>query len=183
MDRRTGKARPRSTREMRTALKGMLDLAVRHEAISANPMGTVANRQDFTKTRDDRTLFLPDHVAGMLLERREHTRWSRPHDPVFASRTGNWLNPSNIRTRLQNATLGLTELGAREGKGLSPHDLRRTVGTLIAHEDGLDAAREQLGHSDGSTTYQHYVGKRETAPDLRLTLDQFFIPLPCVGAP
>lgn len=276
IDRRTGKARPRSTRQMRTALKGMLDLAVRHEAISANPMSTVAktarrsnggqvehltvdqavhlrhlvrrevqrvpgkrmpnedleeivdlilgtgcrdgealairwldlldlrtsdplvrvcgtlveprrgyveklHRQDFTKTRDDRTLYLPNHVAGMLLQRRDKTRWSRPHDPVFASRTGNWLNPSNIRTRLRNATLGVAELGAGTDEGLSPHDLRRTVGTLITHDVGLDAARDQLGHSDGSTTYQHYVGKREAAPDLRRTLDRLFSPLPEVA--
>lgn len=114
----------------------------------------------------------------MLLERRKATRWRRLDDLVFASRTGNWLNPSHIRTRLRIATLGMAELGLTGTGGLSPHDLRRTVGTLIAHEVGLDAAREQLGHSDGSTTYQHYVGKRQVAHDVRPTLDLFFVGLP-----
>lgn len=70
--------------------------------------------------------------------------------------------------------------GVRPSRGQRPvpHHLRRTVGTLITHEVGLDAAREQLGHSDGSTTYQHYVGKREVAPDVRPTLDVFFSALP-----
>ncbi len=47
------------------------------------------HRQDFTKTRNERTLYLPDHVARMLIERRKTTKWRRLDDPVFASRTGN----------------------------------------------------------------------------------------------
>lgn len=89
-----------------------------------------------------------------------------------------FANPSNIRTRLRNVTLGAEEFRLPSDEGLSPHDLRRTVGTLIAHEVSLDAARDQLGHSDGSTTYQHYVGKRPISPDVRATLDVFFGGLP-----
>jgi integrase len=50
---------------------------------------------------------------------------------------------------------------------VSPHTLRRTVGTRIAHEVGLDATREQLGHSDPSVTFQAYVAAGPMAPDLR----------------
>ncbi len=39
-----------------------------------------------------------------------------------------------------------------------PHSVRRTVGTLITHQVSLDAARDQLGHSDPSVTFHHYVG-------------------------
>lgn len=269
---RHGDPKWRSTGQMRSVLKGMLDLAVRHGALEANPMASVARtarrrkkdvdhltveqaihlrhlvrpevqrvpgkrgpnrdlmevidfllgtgcrdgealgvrwrdlidlggdhpmahvcgtlveprkgyveklfRQDLTKSGDDRTLLLPDHVAKMLQERRKASQWRSLDDPVFASRTGNWLNPSNIRTRLRNATLGAEEFRLPSDEGLSPHDLRRTVGTLIAHEVSLDAARDQLGHSDGSTTYQHYVGKRPISPDVRATLDVFFGGLP-----
>lgn len=45
----------------------------------------------------------------------------------------------------------------------------------VAHEAGLDATREQLGHSDPSVTYQRYVATRRVAPDLRPVLDQFFL--------
>ncbi|WP_340539160.1 hypothetical protein [Nocardioides sp. GXZ039] len=65
-----------------------------------------------------------------------------------------------------------------EDEIISPHTRRRTVGTLLTHDVGLDAAREQLAHSDGSITYQHYVGKRPIAPDLRPTLDRLFGLLP-----
>ena len=127
-------------------------------------------RQDSTKTGKDRTLILPQHVGYLLRERRGRVRWTAPEDPVFATRTRNWISPTNIRTRLRKA------VSTHEWTygPVSPHTLRRTVGTLIAHEVGLDAAREQLGHSDNSTTYQHYVGKRTVAPDLRDILDLFF---------
>jgi hypothetical protein len=49
------------------------------------------------------------------------------------------------------------------------------VGTLLAHEVSLDAAREQLGHRDPSVTYRHYVGKRLVAPDVRTVLDRLFV--------
>ena len=78
--------------------------------------------------------------------------------------------PHNIRTRLRQAVSGISEL-----EGTTPHTLRRTVGTLVAHEAGLDATREQLGHSDPSVTYQRYVAARRIAPDLRPVLDQFFL--------
>ena len=78
--------------------------------------------------------------------------------------------PNNIRTRLRQAVSGISDL-----EGTTPHTLRRTVGTLVAHEAGLDATREQLGHSDPSVTYQRYVAARRIAPDLRPLLDRFFL--------
>jgi integrase len=127
-------------------------------------------RQPKPKSGDYRTLILPRHVVEMLVERRLRTRWSGPDDPVFASSaSGQWVWPNNIRTRLRDATDGVQGLA-----GITPHTLRRTVGTLIAHERGTDAARDQLGHTDGSVTGTFYVAKREVAPDLRVILDRFF---------
>lgn len=88
---------------------------------------------------------------------------------MFSSGSGTWLWPNKVRTRLRKAVAGVAEL-----EGTTPHTLRRTVGTLVAHEVGLDAAREQLGHSDPSVTYQHYVAARRVGPDLRQVLDRFF---------
>lgn len=130
-------------------------------------------RQPTTKSRTVRKLILPDHVVAMLEERRERSEFIEPDDPVFATGNGTWVSPANLRTRLRKA-IGTDPVLL----GTTPHTLRRSVGTLLAHEVSLDAAREQLGHSDASVTYQHYVGRREVAPDVRVTLDAFFAPLP-----
>jgi integrase len=139
------------------------------------------HRQDTTKTREDRRLILPDAVAAMLQERMRRLPPSAPDAPIFATGSGNWISPSNIRTRLRRAIERAVEVGLpidKELDGTTPHTLRRTVGTLLAHEVSLDAAREQLGHRDPSVTYQHYVGKRPVAPDVRGTLDLLLAPLP-----
>ncbi len=141
------------------------------------------HRQVTTKTRADRRLILPDGVATMLRERMRRLP-TAPDAPVFASRTGNWISPSNMRTRLRGAVERAVEIGLpidKELDGTSLHTLRRTVGTLLAHQVSLDAAREQLGHRDPSVTYQHYVGKRHLAPDVRTTLDLLLAPLPEYG--
>jgi integrase len=132
-------------------------------------------RQPRTKSRVERTLLLPEHVASMLAARRARSSFTGPEDPVFATSRGTLISPANVRTRLRRAVQDDDLL-----RGASPHLLRRSVGTLIAHEAGLDAAREQLGHSDPSVTFQHYVGRRAVAPDLRRVLDSFFAELPAL---
>lgn len=127
------------------------------------------HRQDSTKSRSDRTLVLPEPAAAVIRRRLEDTDPIDRETPVFASRNGTWLWPNNLRTRLRTALAGVEGL-----EGTTPHTLRRTVGTLVAHEAGLDAAREQLGHSDPSVTFQAYVARRSQAPDLRHILDGLF---------
>jgi integrase len=127
------------------------------------------HRQESTKSRTVRTLVLPDAVVETLRARRSLTKFGESEHPVFASRTGQWLWPNNIRTRLRAAVVGSDDL-----VGTTPHTLRRTVGTLVAHERGLDAARWQLGHSDPSITWRAYIAPRTVAPDLRDVLDRLF---------
>ncbi len=96
--------------------------------------------------------------------------FTEPQDPILCSARGTFLWPNNLRTRLRAALADDDEL-----RGTTPHTLRRTVGTLIAYQVGLDAARMQLGHTlTASTTLSRYVAHRQDAPDLRPTLDQFF---------
>ncbi len=130
-------------------------------------------RQDATKSRSERTLILPDWIVAVVRARQDRSQFTAPEDPVFATGNGTWVSPANLRTRLRKAIGTDPSL-----TGTTPHTLRRSVGTLIAHEVGLDAAREQLGHSDPSVTFQHYVGRRTVGPDLRDVLDAFFAPLP-----
>jgi integrase len=134
------------------------------------------HRQPTTKGRTDRTLVIRRHVVTVLLERRSRVHGDADlaaETPVFASGSGDWLSPANIRTRLRRAVASHTALA-----GVSPHTIRRTVGTHITHQRGLDDARDRLGHSDPSVTFQHYVGRRERGPDCRDVLDQSFPPSP-----
>ncbi|MEO7846161.1 MAG: site-specific integrase [Nocardioides sp.] len=126
-------------------------------------------RQPTTKSRKERTLALPDAVVVMLTTRRRASQWRRLEDPVFASATGTFLWPNNTRTRLRAALRGAPSL-----EGVTPHTLRRTVGTQLVQQRGIDVARDVLGHSDGSVTWRSYTAQRAQAPDVRDLLDQFF---------
>ncbi|MBB6627508.1 tyrosine-type recombinase/integrase [Nocardioides sp. KIGAM211] len=126
-------------------------------------------RQESTKSKEARTLILPEPVRQMFLVRRQATQWTGAADPVFASRNGTWTWPNNIRTSLRAVVKDHPDL-----LGTTPHTLRRTVGTFIAHNNGLDAARAQLGHADPGVTGRRYVATRPIAPDHRLTLEAFF---------
>jgi integrase len=128
------------------------------------------HRQESTKSGDTRTIILPDHVVAVLRARRARVKHNAESDPVFASCNGTWLWPNNMRTRLRDA-IAETVL-----EGTTPHTLRRTVGTAIAHEVSLDAAREQLGHAHPGVTAKYYVAKRKLGPDVRGVMDQFFMP-------
>jgi integrase len=117
----------------------------------------------------------------MLRERMRRQPPASPDHPVFGTRTGNWISPANMRTHLRAAIDRARATGDpvdQELGGTTLHTLRRTVGTLIAHEASLDAAREQLGHRDPSITYRRYVGKRSLAPDLHDTLSQLVLARP-----
>ena len=88
--------------------------------------------------------------------------------PVFAHAGGGWLWPNNVRTKLRGVVAD-TPLA-----GVSPHTLRRTVGTLVAHRAGQDAARDVLGHRDPSVTARHYIADTGRLIDVRHALDPIF---------
>ena len=125
------------------------------------------HRKDATNSRSVRTLILPSAAVAVLRERHAASPYRSADDPALASGRGTWLWPSNIRTRLR-AAIDATEL-----EGATPHTLRRTVATRIAHEVSLDAAIAQLGHSHPSLAFQIYVARRDAAPDVRHVLDDF----------
>jgi integrase len=127
-------------------------------------------RQGTTKTNEVRTLILPEAVAQRLRERRDTSRFTEPHHPLFASGNGHHLWAANIRTRLRAAIADEPTL-----VGTTPHTLRRTVASLVAYEFGLDAARMQLGHSLlGTTPLARYVAHREEVPDYTSAVDRIF---------
>lgn len=130
------------------------------------------HRQETTKGGRSRLLFLPPAVAEVLRERRKRVTYRRQSDPVFASRTGTWLWPNNVRTRLRAAVAGAEGLSE-----VTPHTLRRTVATHIigSPKGGMDAARIQMGHADASVTGQRYEDRRlVTFPGGAEVLSDFF---------
>jgi integrase len=88
-------------------------------------------------------------------------------DPVFATRNGTFLSPSNVGRQLR-ATLK----AAKIRDAFTPHMLRSTVGTTLARaqEAGLDTARAVLGHSATDVTVRHYVERVRQAPDVSALL-------------
>ncbi len=95
---------------------------------------------------------------------------STPHYPILCSARGTFLWPNNLRTPPTRRTRR-----RRRTARTTPPTLRRTVGTLIAYEVGLDAARMQLATpSPAPPRSAATVAHRQDAPDLRPTLDQFF---------
>ncbi len=77
--------------------------------------------------------------------------------------------PNNLRTKLRGVVADTAFAGD------SPHTLRRTVGTLVAHSAGLDAARDILGHRDPSVTARHYIAEAGRVIEVRHALDPIFV--------
>jgi integrase len=111
-------------------------------------------------------------TAFLLGELRTHlaaipTRAGKSHDPatpIFPTRTGGRLNPSNVRNRLLNETVRrVNKRRAKAGRMLlpekvTPHTLRRTYASLA-----LAAGRDprwvmaQLGHTDARLALNLYA--------------------------
>ena len=140
----------------------------RRDAATGQVFVAGLHRQPMTKTGATRTIALPGAVVEMLNRRRAGTTAQRDRQPVFPHAGGGWLWPNNVRTKLRGVVAD-TPLA-----GVSPHTLRRTVGTLVAHSAGLDAARDVLGHRDPSVTARHYVADTGHVIDVRHTLDPIF---------
>jgi integrase len=141
----------------------------RRDATSGQVFVAELHRQPMTKTGAARTIALPCAAVEMLDRRRAGTMRQHHRAPVFAHAGGGWLWPNNVRTKLRGVVAGTPLVG------VSPHTLRRTVGTLVAHGAGLDAARDVLGHRDPSVTARHYVADTGRVVDVRHTLDPIFV--------
>ena len=108
---------------------------------SAPPQGT---------QKSTRTVSVPSFTAAVLRDRLVKIASDEPEHLIFLSRNGTPLTTNNHRRRLRGV---LDEAGI---EGVTPHPLRRTVGTVIDRAGGADLAAELLGHtpstSPGSTT-------------------------------
>lgn len=123
--------------------------------------GIPLTRSPMTKGGESRRLLIPEGLVSVLRARRDQLKSAgrdpKPDEAVFSTRTGNWVSPANIRTRLRSAVANDPLL-----VGTTPHTLRRTVATEIREDMGLDAARRQLGHVDPGITGQRYIVRNGT---------------------
>lgn len=118
------------------------------------------HRQDWPKSKaGHRTVFLPKFATDMLYERRPSIA-ETSHGAVFASRTGTYLQPDNVRRQWRQVRL---EAGL---EWVTPHVFRKTVATLLNEEGLPKEATAQLGHSTEEVTKMYYIAKPAMAPDV-----------------
>lgn len=110
-----------------------------------------------------RGLQLPPFAVNMLMRRRLDSIT----DLVFPSSSGTIRHPNNFRVQWHNA------LGETPFSDDVPKTLRSSVATMIALEDGADAAKEQMGHGSVTVAENSYIAKRAIARDVTKTLEQF----------
>jgi integrase len=119
--------------------------------------GAAVSRQAHPKTHESyRVVAVPPFAAEVVRRRLALIPADEREDDehlLFFTRNGTPLAPYNVRRTFR---LILEEAGLA-GMQISPHAFRRTAATLLAHELGIQAAADQLGHTSTSTTKQHYA--------------------------
>ncbi|KQM83662.1 hypothetical protein ASE68_10930 [Agromyces sp. Leaf222] len=145
--------------------------------------GAGVSRQSHPKTHESNRLVAVPAFAAEVLRRRlalipDAEREDHEH-LLFFTRNGTPLAPYNVRRTFRQI---LDEAGLGDLQ-ISPHAFRRTGATLLAHELGIQAAADQLGHTSTSTTKEHYAEPdrrvdplpaqvlQRLAPDEELPLD------------
>lgn len=131
---------------------------------------TVAKRLDgklvvqtHTKNNLIRELELPESVAGMLLRRRVDATC----DLIFPSQAGTPRWPDSMRRDWREALRGSPY------EGLKPGLYRKAVATHIAERLGVEAARDQLGHT-GLANLKYYVEQSKRGPQAAAVIDELF---------
>lgn len=112
----------------------------------------------------DLTAFLLDELVAHVAEAERLGRPTGPDKPLFRTRTGGRLNPSNVRNRLlAGVTERVNEYRGQRGAillpaGVTPHTLRRTFASLC-FAAGRDPrwVMSQIGHEDARLTLEVYA--------------------------
>ncbi|WP_344783947.1 site-specific integrase [Gordonia caeni] len=123
---------------------------------------------------NDLVVVLPAFAVAAL--RRQKAR-DLPSGLIFPSRAGTPRSPANVRRQLREArqNVVLDAQGNADGPAdmfdwVTPHTLRRTVGTVVADEYGTEVAAEQLGNTR-EVLERHYRERRAQARDVTSALD------------
>ncbi|MBT2498526.1 tyrosine-type recombinase/integrase [Agromyces sp. ISL-38] len=117
--------------------------------------GVPVYRQEHPKTKEsNRVVPVPSFAAAVIRRRLASLPAdAEPEQLLFYSKNGTPLMPANVRRQFRRI-LDLAGLG---DAAISPHAFRRTGATAIAHELGLQAAADLLGHTSTAVTKEHYA--------------------------
>lgn len=125
--------------------------------------GLIVQTHPKTET-SERGLQLPQFAVDMLMRRMVAAQ----SPMVFPSSLGTLRSPNNFRRQWR-------DFRAAHGyeSWVVPKTFRKSVGTLVKAEAGLDAAAGQLGHAGSAVTSKHYVEQTHQGPDVRDILQRF----------
>ncbi|SDM48940.1 tyrosine-type recombinase/integrase [Halarsenatibacter silvermanii] len=152
-----------SSQRNKMMIKLMLDAGLRlSEAINLSwqdvnlQTGEIKIRE--SKNEKGRIVWLNEETLEKLKNwrRRQNEELEKEVDLVFTTKTGNQLNPRNVRSMVYN----YTEKAGITNKDVSPHTFRHTFATdLYRRTKNLRLVQKALGHADISTTqiYTHIV--------------------------
>lgn len=147
-----------------------IDLDNRVLTVSASVVrikGRGLQRQDTTKTGDDRPIALPQFAIDMLHRRKAGRQGPNSAGVIFPSSTGTLRDPDNFGKQWREVRddLGLPDV--------SSHSFRKTVATLIDKE-GLSSrlAADQLGHARVSMTTDVYMARNQVHTEIADVLDR-----------
>jgi integrase len=134
-------------------------------------------RQAKPKTKNSRRTVPVAGFAGAVLESlMEETADGGLEHPLFTTRTGGgWVSPANLR-RSWRRIRGQDDL--EDLLEITPHALRRAVGTMLSAEVSPEYAAKYLGHGHGTAVlFAHYVKYVNTVDDIGSgTLDALMPP-------
>lgn len=136
-----------------------------HDRVPDKPI----HRQDFRKGgAPPITVLLPEFGVEALTALVGDTVSTTSSATVLTNRDGGLVSLSNIRSALREALAPHDDL-----RWITPHSFRRSVATVVRDGLGIEAAQQQLGHSEMATTEQHYAQRRTTGPDARAVLEEW----------
>lgn len=123
--------------------------------------GKLVIKEQMKTDKSHRTLELPAFVVPMLIERAK----AAYNELVFPSAAGTPRWPDNLRRDWHSALAGTPY------EKVTPGAFRKAVATLLAEELGVEAARDQLGHTSFGNL-KHYVEQASRGPAVATTVQK-----------
>jgi integrase len=129
--------------------------------VTAKPRGTFPGHPEIAWTPKNNSAREKDIVVDEALLKRLQKRKDR-----YAAKSNSLIFP-NGKNRPNNHLIRVIQRLAKEAgiEGrIGLHKFRKTFATMVAKEEGIEAARVLLGHEDVATT-QRYLAADEIAPE------------------
>jgi len=129
--------------------------------VTAKPRGTFPGHPEITWTPKNNSAREKDIVIDDALLKRMKKRMER-----YSAKSNSLIFP-NAKDKPNNHLIRVIQRLAKEAgiEGrIGLHKFRKTFATMVAKEEGIEAARILLGHEDIATT-QRYLAADEIAPE------------------